>query len=202
MYLKHSRKVCYMNHRNFLDPNHKWRSDKRRFNGDVETGKCPQMLSGREVEVLLDGYVNTFGKGKKRKDVEELIEKHRALLEINAKFNRFKREKTHTDELCASPTKQMQPHVIVRPRSSLFKTKDKNAEKRKYVTLKNINDEKKRMMSSRKKLQFGNTIASPTKEGITLVAATEEEETDDSGKRVGLAEYLQKFQVAGGGKEV
>ncbi|KAK1368456.1 hypothetical protein POM88_034548 [Heracleum sosnowskyi] len=61
------RKVCYMNHREFLDPNHKWRSDKRRFNGDVETGKCPQMLSGREVEVLLDGYVNNFGKGKKTK---------------------------------------------------------------------------------------------------------------------------------------
>ena len=36
MYLKHSRKVCYMNHRKFLDPNHKWRSDKRRFNGNTE----------------------------------------------------------------------------------------------------------------------------------------------------------------------
>ncbi|KAK1393544.1 hypothetical protein POM88_012600 [Heracleum sosnowskyi] len=97
-----------------------------------------------------------------------------------------------------TPTKQMQPHVIVRPRSSLFKAKDKNAEKRKYVTLKNINDEKKRKMSLRKKLKFGNTTASPTKEGTTLLAATEEEETDDSGKKVGLSEYLQKFEVAGG----
>ncbi|XP_074347462.1 uncharacterized protein LOC141686321 [Apium graveolens] len=68
-YLKYSKKVCYMNHRKFLDPNHKWRSDKRRFNGDVETGKTPTMLSGREIEVLLDGYVNTFGKGSKRKKV-------------------------------------------------------------------------------------------------------------------------------------
>ncbi|XP_074351757.1 uncharacterized protein LOC141690898 [Apium graveolens] len=66
-YLKHSKKVCYMNHRKFLDPNHKWRSDKRRFNGDVETGETPTMLYGREIEVLLDGYVNTFGKGSKRK---------------------------------------------------------------------------------------------------------------------------------------
>ncbi|XP_074369131.1 uncharacterized protein LOC141710015 [Apium graveolens] len=66
-YLKHSKKVCYMNHKKFLDHNHKWRSDKRRFNGDVETGKTPTMLSGREIEVLLDGYVNTFGKGGKRK---------------------------------------------------------------------------------------------------------------------------------------
>ncbi|XP_074377016.1 uncharacterized protein LOC141718533 [Apium graveolens] len=66
-YLKHSKKVCYMNHQKYLDPNHKWRSDKRRFNGDVETGETPIMLSGREIEVLLDGYVNTFGKGSKRK---------------------------------------------------------------------------------------------------------------------------------------
>ncbi|XP_074355922.1 uncharacterized protein LOC141695584 [Apium graveolens] len=66
-YLKHSKKVCYMNHRKFLDPNHKWRSDKRRFNGDAETRETPTMLSGREIEVLLDDYVNTFGKGSKRK---------------------------------------------------------------------------------------------------------------------------------------
>ncbi|XP_074373596.1 uncharacterized protein LOC141713936 [Apium graveolens] len=37
MYLKHNKKLCYMNHRKFLDPNHKWRFDKRRFNGEVET---------------------------------------------------------------------------------------------------------------------------------------------------------------------
>ncbi|KAL8120492.1 hypothetical protein AgCh_017607 [Apium graveolens] len=50
-----------------LDPNYKWRSDKRRFNGDVETGKTPTMLSGREIKFLLDGYVNTFGEGGKQK---------------------------------------------------------------------------------------------------------------------------------------
>lgn len=97
-----------------------------------------------------------------------------------------------------APMKQMQPHVIVRPRSSLFKAKDKNAEKRTYVTLKNINDEKKRMMSSRKKLQFGNTITSPTKEGTALLAAREEEEIDDSGEKIGLSEYLKKFATGEG----
>ncbi|KAK1368211.1 hypothetical protein POM88_034303 [Heracleum sosnowskyi] len=56
-------------------------------------------------------------------------------------------------------------------------------------------------MSSRKKLQFGNTTASPTKEGTNLPAATEEEETDDSGKKIGLSEYLQRFEVGGGDKE-
>lgn len=29
MYLKHSKKVCYMNHRKFLCPEHKWRFDKK-----------------------------------------------------------------------------------------------------------------------------------------------------------------------------
>ncbi|KAK1356971.1 hypothetical protein POM88_050227 [Heracleum sosnowskyi] len=94
----------------------------------------------------------------------------------------------------------MQPHVIVRPRSSLFKTKDKNAEKRKYVTLKNINDEKKHRMSSRKKLQFGNTTASPTKEGTTLAAAMEEEETDDSGKKHCEIEDEQSRKATGEGQ--
>ncbi|XP_074363625.1 uncharacterized protein LOC141718447 [Apium graveolens] len=68
MYFKHSKKLCYMNHRKFLDPNHKWRFDKRRFNGEVETGTSAPMLTGRQVAEILDGYENSFGGvGKKRK---------------------------------------------------------------------------------------------------------------------------------------
>ncbi|XP_074343103.1 uncharacterized protein LOC141680892 [Apium graveolens] len=63
-YLKHSRKVVYLNHRKFLPPNHKWRSDKRRFNGEMEMGESPEMLTGIEVEHLLSGYENSFGKCK------------------------------------------------------------------------------------------------------------------------------------------
>ncbi|XP_074374082.1 uncharacterized protein LOC141714462 [Apium graveolens] len=75
-YLKSSKKVCYMNHQKFIDPNHKWRSDKRRLNGDVETRETPTMLSGREIEVLLDGYVNTFKKGSKRKYLSQIAVKN------------------------------------------------------------------------------------------------------------------------------
>lgn len=61
MYLKHSRKICYMNHRKFLDPEHKWRFDKKRFNGEVEMGGCPEILTGSDIEELLSGYINHFG---------------------------------------------------------------------------------------------------------------------------------------------
>ncbi|XP_074356639.1 uncharacterized protein LOC141696392 [Apium graveolens] len=69
LYLKHSRKVCYMNHRKFLPPDHKHRFDTRRFNGKVETDVCPPPLSGKDIEELLHGYENYFGKrdAKKRK---------------------------------------------------------------------------------------------------------------------------------------
>lgn len=69
MYLKHSRKVCYMNHRRFLDSNHKWRSDKKRFNGQVEIGQAPPVLSGSTIKILLDGYENNFGKEKGKRKV-------------------------------------------------------------------------------------------------------------------------------------
>ncbi|KAL8156692.1 hypothetical protein AgCh_001698 [Apium graveolens] len=68
-YLKHSRKVCYMNHRRFLYSNHKWRSDKKRFNGQVKVGQAPAVLSGRMIKRLLDGYQNTFGKVKGKRKV-------------------------------------------------------------------------------------------------------------------------------------
>lgn len=65
------------------------------------------------------------------------------------------------------PMKQMQPHVIVRPRSSPLKAKEKNVEKRQFVTLKHITDEKDRRMTSRKKLHFSSTVASSAKDGTT-----------------------------------
>ncbi|XP_074369055.1 uncharacterized protein LOC141709057 [Apium graveolens] len=61
-----SKKVVYLNHQKFLPPVHKWRSDRRRFNGDVEMLSCPDILSGAEVEELLRGYENDFGKPLKR----------------------------------------------------------------------------------------------------------------------------------------
>ncbi|KAL8125097.1 hypothetical protein AgCh_012679 [Apium graveolens] len=48
--------------------NHKWRSDKRRFNGEVEAGTSALMLTGSQVAEILDGYENSLGGvGRKRK---------------------------------------------------------------------------------------------------------------------------------------
>ena len=68
-YLKHSRKMCYMHHRRFLDPSHKWRMDKQWFNGKIETRQGPVPLTGRDVDQLLVGFKNQFGEkiSKKRK---------------------------------------------------------------------------------------------------------------------------------------
>lgn len=64
-YLKHSKKICYMYHRKFLDPTHKWRFDKRRFNGQVELRESPSILTGVDIETLLKGFTNKFGAAKK-----------------------------------------------------------------------------------------------------------------------------------------
>ncbi|XP_074323738.1 uncharacterized protein LOC141660649 [Apium graveolens] len=64
MYLKHSRKMCYMDHRRFLHPEHPWRLDKRKFNGQIELRGFPEVLTGTDIEELLAGFVNHFG-GKK-----------------------------------------------------------------------------------------------------------------------------------------
>lgn len=65
-YLKHSRKICYMNHRKFLDPTHKWRFDKKRFNGQIETGQPPSILSGLDILMVLKDYENKFGEAEKK----------------------------------------------------------------------------------------------------------------------------------------
>ncbi|XP_074352078.1 uncharacterized protein LOC141691239 [Apium graveolens] len=67
-YLKYSKKMCYMNHRKFLDPTHKWRLDKRRFNGEVEMGTSPQILSDTDIDELLSGLENQFGVKRKKKE--------------------------------------------------------------------------------------------------------------------------------------
>ncbi|XP_074328187.1 uncharacterized protein LOC141666097 [Apium graveolens] len=70
-YLKHSRKVCYINHRKFLPPDHKLRFDKRRFNGQIETEFCPPLLTGAEIEELLREYKNNFWKQMNQKKTSD-----------------------------------------------------------------------------------------------------------------------------------
>lgn len=79
-YLKHSKKMCYMNHRKFLDPTHKWRLDKRRFNGETEMGSIPEILSGTDIEELLRGFKNRFGDKTKKPGKSDGPFKKRSIL--------------------------------------------------------------------------------------------------------------------------
>ena len=82
-YLKHSKKMCYMNHRKFLDPTHKWRLDKRRFNGETEMGSIPEILSGTDIEELLRGFKNRFGdKTKKPRKSDDPFKKRSILFDL------------------------------------------------------------------------------------------------------------------------
>ena len=65
-----------MHHRKFLDPTHKWRLDKRRFNCETELGSIPEILSGTDIEELLLGFKNRFGdKTKNMVKVMALLKK-------------------------------------------------------------------------------------------------------------------------------
>ena len=65
-YLKHSRKMCYMDHRVFLPMDHPWRSNKRSFNGKTEFRPPRAPLKGIDVLNSLRDFQNVFGKKIKR----------------------------------------------------------------------------------------------------------------------------------------
>ena len=65
-YLKHSRKMCYMDHRVFLPMDHPWRANKRSFNGKPEFRPPPPLLKGTDVLHNLKDFENEFGKKIKR----------------------------------------------------------------------------------------------------------------------------------------
>ncbi|XP_016452815.2 uncharacterized protein LOC107777332 [Nicotiana tabacum] len=65
-YLKHSRKMCYMDHHVFLPMDHPWRSNKRSFNGKTEFKPPPPLLKGTDVLNDLQIINNVFGKKRKR----------------------------------------------------------------------------------------------------------------------------------------
>ncbi|KAL6574731.1 hypothetical protein OROMI_012016 [Orobanche minor] len=81
--------------------------------------------------------------------------------------------------------KQMQPWVIVRPRPSPL-AKENKAEKRTFVTLKNINAEKERRMNTRKKLTFQEADDSlAPKDGL-----------------LGLEDFMKTYEIRGGITEI
>ncbi|XP_058775279.1 uncharacterized protein LOC131649536 [Vicia villosa] len=56
LYLKHSHKTCYMDHRTFLTRTHSWRDDVKSFNGEEEHRTAPSMLNGAEILELLKDF--------------------------------------------------------------------------------------------------------------------------------------------------
>ena len=48
-YLKHSRKMFYMDHRVFLPMDHPWRANKRSFNRKTKFGPPSHLLKGTDV---------------------------------------------------------------------------------------------------------------------------------------------------------
>ncbi|XP_027120615.1 uncharacterized protein [Coffea arabica] len=77
LYLNNGHKCCYMGHRRFLPIDHKWRQEKKQFNGEREHRQPPRTLSGEEVlQQLLRIEQVEFGKApdllqqKKRKCVQ------------------------------------------------------------------------------------------------------------------------------------
>lgn len=108
------------------------------------------------------------------------------------------------------PMKQMQPHVIVRPRRSPVKGKEKIAEKRTFVTLKNINaektrklrdmkDEKERRKNTRKMLQF--SIGSKDAVQDKVLESEEEIRTENDGL-LGLEEALKTYETPNRDEEI
>ncbi|KAL6572319.1 hypothetical protein OROMI_013277 [Orobanche minor] len=81
--------------------------------------------------------------------------------------------------------KQMQPWVIVRPRPSPL-AKENKAEKRTFVTLKNINAEKERRMNTRKKLTFQEA----------------DDSLDPKDGLLGLEDFMKTYEIRGGITEI
>ena len=75
LFLRNSRKCCYMGHRRFLDENHYFHRNKSSFDGKVEHRQAPKLRSGSDILNQMQGFDFEFGKsqpkerekGKKRK---------------------------------------------------------------------------------------------------------------------------------------
>jgi hypothetical protein len=48
-WLTYGRKQCYMRHMQWLPHNHRWRMNKKTFDGTQELGKAPVVLDGEEI---------------------------------------------------------------------------------------------------------------------------------------------------------
>ena len=65
--LCHEKKWCYIGHHRFLEPDHKWRTNRTSFNKGPERRPPPISLNGRDVCEQLSNCGNDFGKDAKGK---------------------------------------------------------------------------------------------------------------------------------------
>ncbi|XP_074373925.1 uncharacterized protein LOC141714296 [Apium graveolens] len=68
-YLSHSRKMCYLGHRRYLDEHHHYRRQQIAFDGQQELGYTPEPLSEEEVLMQQQQLEFSFGRGEGKKDV-------------------------------------------------------------------------------------------------------------------------------------
>ncbi|XP_042950337.1 uncharacterized protein LOC122282453 [Carya illinoinensis] len=68
MWLAYGRKHCYMGHRRWLAPDHRWRKNKRAFNGALEVRPHPPRLTAQEILESLRMVSNVqFGKSERKR---------------------------------------------------------------------------------------------------------------------------------------
>ncbi len=66
--LQASKKEAYMGHRRFLPEGHKFRRQKKAFNGKIENGQPPNPLTGHEVLSIVDGISKIWDKKQKKRE--------------------------------------------------------------------------------------------------------------------------------------
>ena len=64
--LKHGRKMSYCGHQKYLPKDHKFRKQRKAFDGKDENGQPPKPLSGQEVLARVSCITNEWGKSKKK----------------------------------------------------------------------------------------------------------------------------------------
>ena len=73
--LEYGWKICYMGHRRFLPQAHRFRKQKKAFNGEAEHVRAPKPLLGAEVLDSLLGVEVVLGKGRRPSNTEGVWKK-------------------------------------------------------------------------------------------------------------------------------
>ncbi|KAL8105340.1 hypothetical protein AgCh_029216 [Apium graveolens] len=173
----------------------RWMYSIERMGGDFMTFNLhhkgefhKNKYAGGTVNTVKDFELDVFSYSELMDDGWELITDDAALNECT-----FKSEASELDlfididvDKNMSAMRQMQPHVIVRPKRSPVNPKEDNPKKRQFVTLKDINEEKTRKMNkSRKKTQSTDKVS----KAVVI------EMKSDQSDLIGMAEYMKRFEI-------